>query len=115
MGRAFIAGHVPTEAMTQFKLLVVQRDMTTQDMLVEAMNDLFAKHGLSAPFHNELCGLARPLRRLSFARGWSLRGRPRSRTLARKYGVAGLVLVWLASSWCGRPLLGVAGLFEAGG
>jgi hypothetical protein len=47
VNRAFIAAHVPTEALKQFKLLAVQRDMTTQDMLIEAMNDLFAKHGLS--------------------------------------------------------------------
>ncbi len=46
-GRQFIAGHVTPEAAKQFKLLVVQQDKTTQDMLIEAMNDLFAKYGLS--------------------------------------------------------------------
>jgi len=46
-GRQFIAGHVTPEAAKQFKLLVVQKDSTTQDMLIEAINDLFAKHGLS--------------------------------------------------------------------
>lgn len=46
-GRQFIAGHVPTEAAKQFKLLVVQQEKTTQDMLIEAINDLFAKYGLS--------------------------------------------------------------------
>lgn len=46
-GRQFIAAHVTPEAAKQFKLLVVQQDRTTQDMLIEAMNDLFAKYGLS--------------------------------------------------------------------
>jgi len=46
-GRQFIAGHILPEAAKQFKLLAVQQDKTTQDMLIEAINDLFAKHGLS--------------------------------------------------------------------
>ncbi|MEQ1789324.1 MAG: ribbon-helix-helix domain-containing protein [Rickettsiales bacterium] len=46
-GRQFIAGHVLPEAAKQFKLLAVQQNKTTQDMLIEAINDLFAKHGLS--------------------------------------------------------------------
>jgi hypothetical protein len=46
-GRQFIAAHVLPEAAKQFKLLVVQNDTTTQEMLVEAINDLFAKYGLS--------------------------------------------------------------------
>jgi hypothetical protein len=46
-GRQFIAAHVLPEAAKQFKLLVVQQDKTTQDMLIEAINDLFAKYGLS--------------------------------------------------------------------
>jgi hypothetical protein len=46
-GRQFIAAHVPPEAAKQFKLLTVQQDKTTQDMLIEAINDLFTKHGLS--------------------------------------------------------------------
>jgi hypothetical protein len=46
-GRQFIAAHVPPEAAKQFKLLVVQQDKTVQDMLTEAINDLFAKYGLS--------------------------------------------------------------------
>ena len=46
-GRQFIAAHVTPEAAKQFKLLVVQRDTTTQDLLIEAINDLFAKYGLS--------------------------------------------------------------------
>ena len=46
-GRQFIAAHVVPEAAKQFKLLAVQQDRTTQDLLVEAINDLFAKYGLS--------------------------------------------------------------------
>ena len=46
-GRQFIAGHILPEAAKQFKLLAVQQDKTTQDMLIEAINDLFAKNGLS--------------------------------------------------------------------
>src|SRR5262249_38707941 len=46
-GRQFIAAHVLPEAAKQFKLLAVQQEKTTQDMLIEAVNDLFAKYGLS--------------------------------------------------------------------
>jgi hypothetical protein len=46
-GRQFIAAHVTPDAAKQFKLLVVQQDKTNQDLLVEAINDVFAKYGLS--------------------------------------------------------------------
>jgi hypothetical protein len=46
-GRQFIAAHVPPEAAKQFKLLAVQHEKTTQELLTEAINDLFAKHGVS--------------------------------------------------------------------
>jgi len=46
-GRQFIAGHVTADAAKQFKLLAVQQGHTTQDMLIEAINDLFAKYNLS--------------------------------------------------------------------
>jgi hypothetical protein len=46
-GRQFIAAHVVPEAAKQFKLLAVQQDRTTQALLLEAINDLFAKYGLS--------------------------------------------------------------------
>ena len=46
-GRNFIAAHVMPEAAKQFKMLAIQKDMTTQDLLIEAINDLFAKHKLS--------------------------------------------------------------------
>src|SRR3989442_994157 len=46
-GRQFIAAHVLPEAAKQFKLLTVQKERTVQSMLIEAMNDLFVKYGLS--------------------------------------------------------------------
>jgi hypothetical protein len=46
-GRQFIAAHVLPEAAKQFKLLTVQQERTTQSMLIEAINDLFVKYGLS--------------------------------------------------------------------
>ncbi len=46
-GRQFIAAHVLPDAAKQFKLLAVQNDKTTQDLLIEAINDLFAKYDLS--------------------------------------------------------------------
>ena len=46
-GRQFIAAHVPLEAAKQFKILALQEEMTTQDLLTQAINDLFSKHGLS--------------------------------------------------------------------
>lgn len=46
-GRQFIAAHVVPEAAKQFKLLAVQQERTTQALLVEAINDLFAKYGQS--------------------------------------------------------------------
>lgn len=46
-GRQFIAAHVLPEAAKQFKLLAVQQERTTQALLIEAINDLFAKYGLS--------------------------------------------------------------------
>jgi hypothetical protein len=46
-GRKFIAAHVTPDAAKQFKLLSVQQDMDVQELLTEAINDLFAKYGLS--------------------------------------------------------------------
>jgi|SRR5579883_1480328 len=46
-GRQFIAAHVLPEAAKQFKLLAVQMERTTQSLLIEAINDLFAKYGVS--------------------------------------------------------------------
>lgn len=47
-GRQFIAAECGLpEAAKQFKLLAVQHDKTTQALLIEAINDLFTKYGLS--------------------------------------------------------------------
>jgi hypothetical protein len=46
-GRQFVAAHVTPEAAKQFKLLAIQQDKTTQQMLIEAINDSFVKYGLS--------------------------------------------------------------------
>ena len=46
-GRHFIAAHVLPEAAKQFKLLALQQDKTTKTLLIEAINDLFAKYGMS--------------------------------------------------------------------
>jgi hypothetical protein len=46
-GRQFIAGHVMPDAAKQFKLLAVQQDKDVQELLIEAINDIFAKYGLS--------------------------------------------------------------------
>lgn len=46
-GKQFIAAHVVSDAAKQFKLLAVQQDKDVQELLVEAINDLFGKYGLS--------------------------------------------------------------------
>lgn len=46
-GRHFLAAHVSNEAIKQMGLLAVQQERTKQDILIEAINDLFAKYGLS--------------------------------------------------------------------
>lgn len=46
-GKQFIAAHVIPEASKQFKLLALQQDKTSQDLLIEAINDVFAKYGMS--------------------------------------------------------------------
>jgi hypothetical protein len=43
----FIAAHVSPEAAKQFKLLAVQQDKMVTELVSEAINDLFAKNGLS--------------------------------------------------------------------
>lgn len=45
-GRQFIAAHVSLEAAKQFKILAIQMDTTTQDLLTQAINDLFVKHNI---------------------------------------------------------------------
>ena len=44
-GLKLVGGHYPLPAANQFKLLSVEKGRTMEDMLAEAMNDLFAKYG----------------------------------------------------------------------
>lgn len=46
-GRRFLAAHISNEATKQIGLLAVQQERTKQDILIEAINDLFTKYGLS--------------------------------------------------------------------
>lgn len=46
-GRRFLAAHVSNETIKQIGLLAVQQERTKQNILIEAVNDLFAKYGLS--------------------------------------------------------------------
>ena len=44
-GTKQIAGHFPVEVAWQLRELAVERRMTVQALLGEALNDLFQKHG----------------------------------------------------------------------
>ena len=46
-GRHFLAAHVSHETTKQMGILDIQHGRTKQDMLVEAINELFAKYGLA--------------------------------------------------------------------
>lgn len=46
-GRRFIAAHVSIETIKQMGLLSIQQGRTKQNILIEAIDDLFAKYGLS--------------------------------------------------------------------
>lgn len=46
-GRKFIAAHVIPEAHMQFSILAIQHGKDNQALLIEAINDCFAKYGLS--------------------------------------------------------------------
>ena len=46
-GRRFLAAHVSNETIKQMGLLAVQQERTKQNILIEAINDLFVKYGLS--------------------------------------------------------------------
>ena len=45
-GKVSIAGHFAPEVRRQLKRLAADADTTVQALLGEALNDLFAKHGL---------------------------------------------------------------------
>ena len=46
-GTQFVAAHVQIEAAVQLKTLALQKRSSTQALMIEAINDLFQKHGLS--------------------------------------------------------------------
>ena len=46
VGKASVTGYFAPEVRRQLRRLAVDRDTTIQALLGEALNDLFAKHGL---------------------------------------------------------------------
>ena len=46
VGKVSICGHFAPEVRRQLRRLAVDTDRTVQDLMGEALNDLFAKHGL---------------------------------------------------------------------
>lgn len=46
-GLKFIGGYFASEAKKQFQILCIQEGVTEERLLAEAINDLFAKKGLS--------------------------------------------------------------------
>ena len=46
VGKVSICGHFTPETRRQLRRLALDTDTTAQDLLGEALNDLFAKHGL---------------------------------------------------------------------
>ncbi len=46
-GRQFAAAHVKPEVLSQLKMIGIQHDKTLQALMVEAINDLFAKYQMS--------------------------------------------------------------------
>ena len=47
VGKVSVAGHFAPEVRRQLKRLAADRDTTVQALLGEALNDLFAKHGMA--------------------------------------------------------------------
>ena len=44
-GKSNVTGYFPTEVKKQLRILAAERSTTIQDLLAEALNDLFAKNG----------------------------------------------------------------------
>ena len=44
-GKSNVTGYFPPEVKRQLRLLAAERNTTIQDLLAEALNDLFAKNG----------------------------------------------------------------------
>jgi septal ring factor EnvC (AmiA/AmiB activator) len=53
-GQVPVTAHFPPDVRKQLKMLAVERDDTVQNLLAEAINDLFAKYGKAeiAPLRN---------------------------------------------------------------
>lgn len=46
-GRQFVAAHVKPEVVKQLKMIGIQHDKTIQSLLIDAINDIFHKYGVS--------------------------------------------------------------------
>lgn len=44
-GKSNVTGYFPVEVKKQLRILAAERSTTIQDLLAEALNDLFAKNG----------------------------------------------------------------------
>ena len=44
-GKSNVTGYFPSEVKKQLRILAAERSTTIQDLLAEALNDLFAKNG----------------------------------------------------------------------
>jgi hypothetical protein len=44
-GKSNVTGYFPPEVKKQLRILAAERSTTIQELLAEALNDLFAKHG----------------------------------------------------------------------
>jgi hypothetical protein len=44
-GKSNVTGYFPAAVKKQLRLLAAERETTIQDLLAQALNDLFAKHG----------------------------------------------------------------------
>lgn len=44
-GKSNVTGYFPPAVKKQLRILAAERSTTIQDLLAEALNDLFAKHG----------------------------------------------------------------------
>lgn len=51
VGKASVTGYFPPEVRRQLRRLAADSDATIQGLLAEALNDLFAKHGLPEIAH----------------------------------------------------------------
>jgi predicted transcriptional regulator len=48
-GTVAITAHLPKEVRDRLKILAVRLDRTMNDLMAEALTDLFAKHGEPSP------------------------------------------------------------------